>query len=144
MYSSDCLSNSSALGCVSTASLHVHFGLLYQQSSAAMCFNGEAACTLRTVSPTEQLWDVFLRLRCMYISDCLTNRTILECFSTATLTVQFRLSHQQSNSRMFFFFFFFFFFTATQHVQFGISQQEKALGCVSTATLHVQHRLSRK
>ena len=60
MYGSDCLTNRTALVCVSTATLHVHFGLFRQQSSAGMYFHGRA--TFRTVSPTQQFWNVFPRL----------------------------------------------------------------------------------
>ena len=121
MNSLDCLTNRAALGWVSTATLHEQFGLSYQQSSSGMGFHGYTACTVRTVSPTEQLWNVFPRLRCMNSfdcvtteqlwdgwpwircmnsSDCLTNRAALGWVSTATLHEQFGLSYQQSSSGM--------------------------------------------
>ena len=130
--------NRAALGCVSMTMLHVQVGLARQQSccsmcfhgyaactlglscqqsSSGMCFHGYAACTVRTDSPTDLLWDIFPRLRCMYISDCLTNRTAPEVFlflfhgytayTVRTISPkeqlwneQFGLSHQQSSSGM--------------------------------------------
>ena len=68
MNSLDCLTNRAALGWISTATVHEQFW---------------------TVSPTEQLWDGFPRLRCMNSLDCLTNRVALEWISTATVHEQF-------------------------------------------------------
>ena len=80
MYSSDCLANRAAIGCSSTATLHIQLGLSRQHSSPGICFHGYAACTVLTFAPTEQLWDVFPRLHCMYSSDYLTKRAALGCF----------------------------------------------------------------
>ena len=90
----------SSPGFFSTASGHVQFGLSRQQISSRIFFHGYAVCIVRTVSPTEQLWDVFPRLRCLYSSGHLTNRTALGCVSTDTLHVKFGLSRQQNSSTM--------------------------------------------
>ena len=102
MYSSGCLTNNAALRCVSTATLPVKFELSHQQSSSRIYFYGYSTCTIRTVSPTGRLFDVFPRLSCKYSSDCLANGAALGCLSAATLHVQFGLSHQKSISGMYF------------------------------------------
>ena len=76
-YSSDSLTNSGALGCFRTATLHVEAGISHQESSSGLCLHVYHVCGVRTVSPTEQLWDLFQQLRCMYSSDCLDNRATL-------------------------------------------------------------------
>ena len=153
MYSSDCLTNRAALGCVTTGPLHVQFGLSHQQSSIAVFNNVCAACTVRIVSPTEHLWDefpqgrciyssdwtpteqlwgVFPLVGCLYISDCLTNRAAPRCVSTATLYVQFGLARQQIISVMFLF--------PLSRCMYSSNclTNRTSLGYVSTATLHVQ------
>ena len=108
----------------------VQFGLSHQQSSSGMCFHGYAACIVRTDSPTEEVWDLFPRLRCMYISACLTNRVALVYVFTATLHIQF----QRSSSRMY--------FHGYAASTFRTVSPTKQLWDVSPATLHVQFGLS--
>ena len=75
MYSSDCLTNGTALGCVSMAT-----GMY-----SSDCVTNRAA--LGCVSTAT-----------LHVDRTVTNRAVLECVSTATLPVHFRLSHQQNSS----------------------------------------------
>ena len=151
MYSSNCLTNRAALGCVSTAtgmfmyrSVGETVRNVHHQSSSGMCFHGYAACTGWTLSPTELLQDVFTAKLHVHW-DFLVNRAALGCVSTATLHVHFGLSHQQNSSGSLFSF-------SRLHcmLQFRLSHQQSssgmnsldcltnraALGWVSMATLH--------
>ena len=120
LYRSDCLAQESSSGMFffSTATLQVQLELSHQQSRSGIICHGYNVCSVRTVSPTEQLWDVFQRLRCMYSSNCLANRLALVCFSMAALHVQFGLSLQQNCSGMC--------FQGYQHEHFGLSHRHSS------------------
>ena len=149
MCRSDCLADRAAAGCVSTATLHVHWDFLVNR----------AALGCVSTASLHIYWDF------------LVNRAALGCVSTATLHVQFGPTHQQIFYGIFFhgyvactfrtvsptehFRKFIFFFTATLHVTVQTHQQSSsgmnsldcltnraALGWVSTTTLYKQFRLS--